>query len=80
MFVPWGAKPSDAAAAMPKPTALAREEETIELPAGIEDLTLWTPEEGVPSVNRGGDGEETTTTRGASAIGENGRAPRAIGD
>ena len=63
VFVPWGAKPSDAAAAMPKPTALAREEETIELPAGIEDLTLWTPEEGVPSVNRGGDGEETTTTR-----------------
>ena len=44
VFVPWGSKASDVAAAMPKPMTTL--EEHIELPEGIEDLTLWVPGEG----------------------------------
>ena len=59
VFVPWGSKASDVAAAMPKPMTTL--EEHIELPEGIEDLTLWVPGEG----ERGESGEAvaaTTTT------------------
>ena len=64
MFVPWGANAKDALAAMPKPTALATTDEHITLPDGIEDLTLWTPGDGVR--DDAGD-DATTTTGGASA-------------
>jgi len=64
VFVPWGANAKDALAAMPKPTALATTDEHITLPDGIEDLTLWTPGDGVR--DDAGD-DATTTTGGASA-------------
>ena len=59
VFVPWGAKASDVAAAMPKPKALtSMESEHIELPEGVEDLVLWTPGDRAPEGEAGTSGEE----------------------
>jgi len=59
VFVPWGAKASDVAAAMPKPKALtSMESEHIELPEGVEDLVLWTPGERASEGAAGTSGEE----------------------
>ena len=59
VFVPWGAKASDVAAAMPKPKALtSTESEHIELPEGVEDLVLWTPGERAAEGEAGTSGEE----------------------
>ena len=68
MFVPWGANPKDALAAMPKPTALATPDEHITLPEGIEDLTLWTPGDVARAGGRDDAGDDaTTTTENANA-------------